>query len=498
MPATTTTLEEALGANVRSGEVVNGKYRLQRVLASGGMGVVVKAHHLALDEPVAMKFLTPGERRNEASLVRFEREARAAFRLQSEHVCRIYDVGRHGELPFMVMEYLEGRDLGRILERQTPHATADAVGLVLQALEAVAEAHAHGIVHRDLKPENLFMARRPDGRPILKVLDFGLSKRHADAAADEPGGRERTVTRTQQIMGTPEYMAPEQWMSARDVGPASDQWSLGVILYELLTGLQPFAEENVAQLCARVLRGEVEPIGSYRHDVPAALEAAVRRTLAKDPEERYPHLGAFAAAIAPFGHAPEAMVRQRRIERMLNVTTALEVGEIALAVTDAPASQGAPARGEERARLAALRETELMMDRDVLAEEMAAHRAAVAGRATTIRRARGTAAPPVVPSDVPTQRLAVPSSPAAALASSGVASAAAASPSASTARSGSRARMPAAAYGSGMGYEAPPSSSALTQVDPRPRPPSSPVLLIAVVSAVALIMTMLIVVAVLV
>jgi len=334
----TSSWQKALGQKIQPGEVLAGKYRLDRIVATGGMGVIVQAHHLALDETVAIKFLNPGEGLKEESLVRFEREARASFKLQGEHACRVYDVGRHDELPYMVMEYLEGQDLGYLLEDQIPHATADAVDFILQATEAVAEAHAHGIVHRDLKPENIFLARRPDGRTSIKVLDFGLSKLH-----DGAGGRERAVTRTQQIMGTPEYMSPEQWMSARDVGPTSDQWSLGVILYELLTGRQPFHEDNFARLCARVLRGEIEPIRTYRGDVPVALEAAVLRALTKDPEGRFPHLGAFARAIAPFGHQREAQASSRRIDRLLNVTTDLSL-EVAAQLAPSGSAPDRPSR----------------------------------------------------------------------------------------------------------------------------------------------------------
>lgn len=401
----TSSWQQALGQKIQPGEVLAGKYRLDRIIATGGMGVIVQAHHLALDETVAIKFLNPGEGLKEESLVRFEREARASFKLQGEHACRVYDVGRHDELPYMVMEYLEGQDLGYLLEDQVPHATADAVDFILQATEAVAEAHAHGIIHRDLKPENLFLARRPDGRTTIKVLDFGLSKLSATGE-----GRERTVTRTQQIMGTPEYMSPEQWMSARDVGPASDQWSLGVILYELLTGQQPFHEDNFARLCARVLRGDIEPIGTYRNDVPAPLEAAVMRALTKDPDRRFPHLGAFAKAIAPYGHERDAAARSRRIDRFLNVTTDLSLeaardlapnggafgsGEYGQADIGEAATQPVPNGGRgfdprehervpksgthHRRRLAELKTTDVM-DRRALEAEMQKHRAAaVAG-----------------------------------------------------------------------------------------------------------------------
>jgi serine/threonine-protein kinase len=220
--------EDSLADIVSPGDVIGGKYRVDRVIGTGGMGVVVEAFHLHFEERVAIKFLVPQMGANEEALARFEREARAAFKIKSEHVARVIDVGKlNGKVPYMVMEFLEGTDLGVMLTDRRAFPIEDAVEYVLQAIEAVAEAHTLQIVHRDLKPENLFLTKRADGTPCIKVLDFGLSK----ALTPEPNEqRPRALTGTAQVMGTPQYMSPEQWMSARDVGAATDQWALGVIL----------------------------------------------------------------------------------------------------------------------------------------------------------------------------------------------------------------------------------------------------------------------------
>jgi serine/threonine-protein kinase len=293
--------EDSLADIVSPGDVVAGKYRVDRVIGTGGMGVVVEAFHLHFEERVAIKFLVPQMGANEEALARFEREARAAFKIKSEHVARVIDVGKlNGRVPYMVMEYLEGTDLGVMLTDRRAFPIEDAVEYVLQAIEAVAEAHTLQIVHRDLKPENLFLTKRADGTACIKVLDFGLSKALTPEPAEQ---RPRALTGTAQVMGTPQYMSPEQWMSARDVGAATDQWALGVILYELVTGLQPFDQEQLAQLCTQVLRSEPDPIAKHRANVPPGLEQVVLRCLRKEPKDRYPNVGELSLALLPFAPA---------------------------------------------------------------------------------------------------------------------------------------------------------------------------------------------------
>ena len=231
------------------GDVLAGKYRVERVLGSGGMGVVVAAMHLTLQERVALKFLLPEGAKKEETVTRFLREARAAAKIKSEHVARVSDVGTlESGAPYLVMEYLDGSDLSALLRRDGPLPPRDAVEYVLQACEALAEAHAVGIVHRDLKPANLFLARHAGGAPRIKVLDFGISKltaRDPSMPPDDP-----SMTRTRAWLGSPLYMSPEQMRSARDVDTRTDIWALGVILYELLSGKPPFDGETFPELCA--------------------------------------------------------------------------------------------------------------------------------------------------------------------------------------------------------------------------------------------------------
>jgi serine/threonine protein kinase len=284
---------------VAPGDVVAGKYRIERVLGSGGMGVVVAARHIDLDQPVALKFILPHALAGKGNVERFMREARAAVRLKSEHVARVYDVGRDGEdRPFMVLELLEGMDLAKLSKQKGPLPEADAVEYVLQACEALVEAHAAGIVHRDLKPQNLFVTRRLNGTPLLKVLDFGIAKAFGPGAAGQ-----MALTDSAAIIGSPLYMAPEQMRSARTAEVRSDIWALGVILYELLGGQLPFEGETVTEVCIRVVNEDPKPLLELRPGLDAALVAIVMRCLAKEPEGRYHNVSALAAALEPFSRS---------------------------------------------------------------------------------------------------------------------------------------------------------------------------------------------------
>jgi serine/threonine-protein kinase len=299
---------------VREGDVLAGKYRVERVLGVGGMGVVVAALHLQLDERVALKFLLPEAMQNQEAVARFAREARAAVKIKSEHVARVVDVGTlENGAPYMVMEYLHGHDLSAVLSQRGPLPLAEAVDWLLQACEAIAEAHALGIVHRDLKPSNLFLSRRADGSAIVKVLDFGISKVRAAG-----GMTDAAVTKTASVMGSPLYMSPEQMAASRDVDPRSDVWALGAVLYQLLTCNAPFVADTMPELCAKILTAPPTPILWARQDLPPALEGVVLRCLEKNREHRWPTVAHLAAALAPFGtHA--ARVSAERIARVLDV-----------------------------------------------------------------------------------------------------------------------------------------------------------------------------------
>jgi serine/threonine-protein kinase len=291
---------------VNTGEVLAGKYLIERVLGEGGMGVVVAARHLQLDQVVALKFLLPASGARQDTRDRFTREARNAVRLRSEHVARIMDVGTlDSGSPYIVMEYLEGSDLGSVLSQQGKLPIAVAVDYVLQACDAIAEAHALGIIHRDLKPENLFVTRGHDNTSLVKVLDFGISKSMA--------GSDFSATNSQAVIGSPAYMSPEQMRSARLVDPRTDVWALGVILYQLVVGHVPWDGETLPMLCFRITTDPPPPFPDRQQ---ADFEAVVWRCLEKDPDRRFSSVHALAVALAPFA-PPHAAPLVERIGRVL-------------------------------------------------------------------------------------------------------------------------------------------------------------------------------------
>jgi eukaryotic-like serine/threonine-protein kinase len=276
------------------GEILAHKYRVERVLGEGGVGVVVLAEHVELGQKVALKFLhdDADPEQNE----RFMREARAAVRLRSEHSVRVTDVGRlRGDVPYMVMEHLEGEDLSRIVARG-PLPVVDAVDYVLQACEAVAEAHALGIIHRDLKPGNLFLTSRVHGMPLVKVLDFGMAKTFKSAG-------QKSLTEASSVMGTPAYMSPEQLRASKDVDARTDIWALGVCLYELLTQADPFPGVTVPDLIANILTKPPIHIRTVRHEIPEALWRIIARCLEKEPNDRFGTVVELARALEGFGSA---------------------------------------------------------------------------------------------------------------------------------------------------------------------------------------------------
>jgi serine/threonine-protein kinase len=277
------------------GQVIADKYRVERVLGEGGMGFVVAAHHLKLDQRVALKFLKPEALKHPHVVQRFAREARAAAKIRGEHVARVIDVGDlPSGSPYIVMEYLDGEDLARRLHERGPLPIAETVGYMLQACEALAEAHAAGIVHRDLKPPNLFLARSA-GRATVKVLDFGISK-----TLEEDAVTGRNLTSTSMVMGTPHYMSPEQLRSSRDVDARSDIWALGVVLFELLAGEPPFDGENTTAIITAIVLDEPRQLLQLRPDTPPELASVVHRCLAKRRDERYASVLELARALAPF------------------------------------------------------------------------------------------------------------------------------------------------------------------------------------------------------
>ncbi len=260
--------------------------------------MVLAARHAQLGHRVAIKFMLGAMAANPNAVARFIREARAAAGLSSEHVARVMDVGTlESGAPYMVMEYLAGVDLGEVLRRDGPMNIETAVGMVLQACDAIAEAHATGIVHRDLKPANLFLTARTDGSPLVKVLDFGVSKTSSGLGP----GEDQSLTATGSVMGSPGYMSPEQVRSTKDVDCRADIWSLGVILYELLTGIEPFMGQTLGDTFARIVADDPPPIRDHRKDVPPGLAAIIAGCLERKVNLRIQNVGELASKLLPFG-----------------------------------------------------------------------------------------------------------------------------------------------------------------------------------------------------
>ncbi len=315
------------------GAVLADKYRVDKVLGIGGMGMVVAATHLELDQRVALKFMLPEALMSAQATDRFLREARAAVKLRGEHVCRVLDVGKlENGSPYIVMEFLEGEDFAQLLSRRGALPVHEAIDFVLQALEGLAEAHVNGIVHRDLKPGNLFIATDNDGSPLVKVLDFGISKL---AGAN--------ATKTGEVMGSPAYMAPEQMVSAKDVDARADLWAMGVILYHAIAGRIPFEEDNLPALCMAVMNSTPRPVDAIApNPVPPGLSATVMRCLAKQREGRPSDVGELAAALAPFGSA-DAQASAARIGKVLRRQGSSSGSSAAIAVTMPSSSSLLPA-----------------------------------------------------------------------------------------------------------------------------------------------------------
>jgi serine/threonine protein kinase len=276
------------------GALIAGKYRVERHIGAGGMGYVVAARHEVLGELYAIKILADAS--DETLRLRFLREAQAVGRITSAHVAKVYDVG---ELPdgtaFMVMEFLEGEDLDAKIQREGPMGLAQAVDYLIHACEALAEAHGLGIVHRDVKPGNLFLTKSRSGNPLVKLLDFGIAKE-----AELGGERITQLTHEGSVLGSPQFMAPEQLVSSRDVDARADIWSLGVTLFDLLTCEAAFDGNTMADLYAAILRNDPRSLCELRPDLPRDLERVVERCLEKDAYDRYDTVAELVKDLASF------------------------------------------------------------------------------------------------------------------------------------------------------------------------------------------------------
>jgi eukaryotic-like serine/threonine-protein kinase len=322
---------------VQPGQVLDGKYRIDRVIGVGGMGLVVEAYHLKLDQRVAIKLLLPQMTENADVVSRFAREARAAARIKGDHVARVFDVSNLPDgSPYMVMEFLEGQDLRHILRAHGPFPVQHLADYLLQALEGLAEAHRAGIVHRDLKPANLFLTSGADGPRLIKVLDFGISK-----LAREVG--DQSATSSVAMLGSPVYMSPEQVRQSRAVDQRADIWSVGATMYELATGQRPFPREAIAQTVSAILFDPVVPPSRVKPDIPPAFDAVVVRCLEKDPAHRFADCGELAMALVPFA-SPDARAMLPRITRWTASTSSrtLRPPEVEALLARGDSATGAP------------------------------------------------------------------------------------------------------------------------------------------------------------
>ncbi|HEY6078717.1 MAG TPA: serine/threonine-protein kinase [Polyangiaceae bacterium] len=299
------------------GELFGGKYRVDTKLAEGGMGVVLRATHVDLGSPVAIKVIRAEHAANQDVVARLMDEARIAASLRSKHVNRVVDFGRtDAGLAYLVLEYMEGRDLAQHLQERVRFHTTDAVDCVMQACEGLAEAHGAGIVHRDLKPENLFLSQEADDELVVKVLDFGISKGPAIRSAG------RSLTSAWEVVGSPHYMAPEQ-VRRQKVDARTDVWGLGVILYELCSGRTPFEADTLAGIFERIVDEARAPAGLPVVEVPQGLQAVIQRCLERSPEKRFQTVVELAEALAPFGSDP---LQAERVAKVAAATSSRLLG----------------------------------------------------------------------------------------------------------------------------------------------------------------------------
>jgi serine/threonine-protein kinase len=278
-----------------------GNYRITAKLGEGGMGAVYRAEHPIIGRKVALKVVHPQFARNAEVVARFINEATAISRIGHEHIVEVTDLGRTpaGDLYF-VMEYLEGRSLAELVAREAPLPPARALAIAAQIADALAASHAHGVIHRDLKPDNIFLVARGPDPDFVKVLDFGLAKL---MNADGPATWE---SRAGIVMGTPYYMSPEQCRGESVIDHRADVYALGVVLFEMLTGKQPFTGEGCGEVLLKQVSMRPPLARSLVPELPAALEAVLQRALAKRPDERFATMGELRARLLA---APDPLPR---------------------------------------------------------------------------------------------------------------------------------------------------------------------------------------------
>ena len=294
-----------------AGDVLDGKYRVEQLLGEGGMGAVAKATHLLRRAPVALKFMSPAVLALQGAVERFVNEGVAASQIDSDHVVKVFDVGRlQSGAPYLVMEFLDGCDLAQLLARMGGRLdVVRTVHFALQTLRALQTAHAAGIIHRDMKPSNCFVIDK-DGEPdFVKIVDFGISK----VRSDDTGRPRANLTQTNSALGTPLYMSPEQARSPKDVDQRADLYSVGAIMYELLTGRTPYTCESgeYTEILFKIFTTEPDPIQSLRPDIPDGLAAVIHRALVRDPNLRFASASDMAEALVPYSDERSAQVITR-------------------------------------------------------------------------------------------------------------------------------------------------------------------------------------------
>lgn len=332
-----------------AGQILAGKYRVERWIGEGAMGVVLAATHLGLDETVAIKLIRPDAQRSTDLLARFAKEAKIAARIRSEHVPRVLDVGVSEPFgPYIVMEYLEGRSLGELLDAEGKLEVRRAVEYVLQACEALAAAHAIGVIHRDIKPGNLFITKHGQ-LEVVKLLDFGISKA---ALTGRVFGNDLALNETGHVMGTPMYMSPEQIRSAPDIDSRTDIWSLGAVIYELVTGKTAFVAESMTEICAQILEGPVPQLEALDQQ-GKALQDVVNRCLSRDRAERFQTVADVAAALIPLASDSARLYADRSSCILRASGLELTRASKALAVEERAAPSAAASRKPKRALRAA-------------------------------------------------------------------------------------------------------------------------------------------------
>jgi serine/threonine protein kinase len=320
----------------KPGDVIAGKYALERIIGQGGMGAVFAARHVKLGHAVAIKVML-ADRQNEEAARRFMNEGRASAHIQNEHVVRIFDIDEEHGYAYMVLELLQGDDLAQVLEAQGRLASHVAVGYVIQALDGVRQAHALGIVHRDLKPSNLFLARTQSGNVVVKVLDFGISKARGASSLDMAPHQQ---TSTAAMLGSPLYMSPEQLRSSKNVDARADIWAMGVILYELLTGQVPFEGETLGALFSAILETDAPRVSARVRDVPAGLDAIIVRCLQRRPEDRFATVADLEQELAPF-----AIAQATSFPLMMTAAMPPSVSAAAAAAVSGPMQHGTGSQG---------------------------------------------------------------------------------------------------------------------------------------------------------